>query len=133
MDQQFSPIQKDSISKEQIEMQVQQQKELTYLGSFARTRTHKLYFYNTVTQEIKESAIAKSNTIHLLPRGGKLVAVDLEQEKAMVDPRNIYFEALNYTNAIKKVAKWKAGKANLFNLKPYREATTIDFFKPYSN
>lgn len=107
-----------SINKDEQEIVQKQKHEYKHLGTYLRTRGLKLWTYNAKSGKIKEVHITKGDTITIIPRDGKLVAVDLEMEKATVDSRNEYFEALNYPNALKRVRKLKSGKIKeLCNLK----------------
>ena len=58
----------------------------------------------------EQVVIKTSDTIHLVPMDGRLVPVDYEMEKALVDPRCYFFECLNWSNAQKRVKKWKNGE-----------------------
>ena len=130
MDTLFSPNTSGDTSSVSMEVVQKQKQELTLFGSFLRNRTHKLYAYNTSNSSFKEVDVDRSSTIHALVRDGKLVPVDLEMEKVLIDSRNIYFEALNDRNAIKRIKRWRSGLIKeLFNLKKYNPDTNIDFFK----
>jgi len=117
------------ISKTQQE-QVQQEKQEYYLlGTYLRTKGLKVFFYNPIKQNVEELEIKYSDTIHLVPRDGKLIPIDYENEKCQIDSRNIYFEALNLNSAKKRVIRFKQGKIKeLCNLKKYNPDATIKFY-----
>lgn len=113
-----------NLNKPEQEQVQKQQTEYQMVGSYLRTRSLKLYAYHTLTGDIDEVQVTRSSTIHAEPIGDVLVPVDKEMERCLVDPRNIYFEALNYTNAVRRVDRYKKGLIpKLFNLKPYKEVS----------
>jgi hypothetical protein len=63
--------------------------------------------------------VLTKDTLQIVPdENGKLTAIDTGYEKAYVDSKNIYFEALNLKNAQKRLAKFKKGEIKeLCNLK----------------
>ena len=120
---------KDGISKPEIEQVEQKKQEYYLLGTYILTRGLRVFQYNYLTDKTYEVIIKYGNTIHLVPTDDKLIPVDYELKKCVVDNRFPYFEALNITNAIKRVKKYKYGKIdNLCNLRiPNPEG--INFFK----
>jgi hypothetical protein len=105
----------DKIKIEQVQLK---QQEYFLLGTFLRTPGLTLFSYNINTNEIKEVIIKYSDTINLVPIDGKLIPIDFENQRCLVDSRYEYFESLNIDNAQKRVKKWKDGKIKeLFNLK----------------
>jgi hypothetical protein len=117
--------------------QVQQEKEEYHLiDTFLRTKGLTLYYYDPKKNEVVQSVIKYSDTIHLflidVHRNGKphWIVIDFEAQKCTVNATYIYFEALNLSSAISRVARWKEGKIKeLCNLKkPNKEG--INFFKP---
>lgn len=120
----IDPIISDSIKKTDIEQVQKHKQEYTFLGSYRIKKGMSLFSYNMQTRTIEMVVLRKSNTIHVEGIGGVLVAVDKEMQKAIVDTRKIYFQALNANNANNRVNKWKQGKIkDLFNLdKPANES-----------
>ena len=104
------PIDKDDVSKPEVENIVKDKIEYKHLISYLYTKGLKIFSYNHFTDKVEEVIIKYSDTIHIVPRDGELVAVDMEFEKAFVDPRLQYFEALNLKSAIARVKRYKAGK-----------------------
>jgi hypothetical protein len=108
----------DKISKPEIEQVEQEKMEYHMLGTFLRTRGLQLFCYNPMEDKVELVNILYSNTIHIIPENGQLIAVDLEAEKTTVDSRCEYFEALNMDSAKRRVKRWKEGKIKeLFNLR----------------
>ena len=108
----------ESTSKPEVEQVQKEKMEYHLLGTYLRTRGLTLYSYNPMKNEIEPVVISYSNTIHIIPEDGQLIAVDLEAEKTTVDSRFIYFEALNQKSAERRVKKWKNGQIKeLFNLR----------------
>lgn len=115
----FSRNHVDKPEQEQVQ---EQQTEYQMVGSYMRRRSLTLYAYHTLTGDVTEVDVLRSTTIHVEPIGGVLRAVDKEMGRCLVDPRNIYFESLNYANALRRVRRYKNGDIpNLCNLKPYKE------------
>lgn len=109
---------KQSIDKPEIEVVEKEKMEYKHLTTYLYTKGLKIFSYNHFTDTIEEIVIRYSDTIHIVPKDGILVAVDLEFEKAYVDPRLQYFECLNMESATKRVNRWKQGKiSTLCNLK----------------
>lgn len=118
-----------AVQKSQQEQVQQQKREYYLLGTYLRTKGLKVFFYNPINEEVKELEIKYSDTIHLVPMGGKLIPTDYENQKCQVDSRCTYFEALNYNSAMKRFNNFKQGKINdLCNLKKYNPDAKIDFF-----
>jgi len=108
----------ESTSKPEVEQVQKEKMEYHLLGTYLRTRGLTLYSYNPMKDEIEPVVISYSNTIHIIPKDGELVAIDLEADKTTIDSRCIYFEALNQKSAEIRVKKWKAGQIKeLFNLR----------------
>jgi hypothetical protein len=104
-------LQPDSVvEKERQEVVQKQKREYKFLISYLRTRGLNLYSYNHHTDEVNRIEILRGNTIHCVPLDGVLVPIDYEMEKSLVDPRHVFFEALNDKNAKKRVENWKGGK-----------------------
>ncbi len=104
------------------ELQQKQKQEYKMIGRYWINKSLKLFQYNPTTQEIsfveRERERDNKGTIYLVEVEGKLVAKDLDYEKAQVDPRMIFFEAMNINTAQKRVDKWKQGKVKeLCNLR----------------
>ncbi len=120
----IDPIISDNIKKTDIEQVQKHKQEYTFLGSYRIKKGMSLFSYNMQTGTIEIVALRKSNTIHVEVVLGVLVAVDKEIQKAIVDARKIYFQALNANNANNRVNRWKQGKIkDLFNLdKPSNES-----------
>lgn len=107
----------DQISKGEISIVQKKKHEYYLMGRFWRTKGVRIFGYDPVTGKVEEISIEYSDSIHIVNRGRGLEAVDIEFEKVMVDSRWIYFEALNISNAIRRVERWRDGKIdNLFNL-----------------
>jgi hypothetical protein len=106
-------------SKPEMENVEREKQEFKLIGHYLRTKGLKLYAYSSSENKLSEVVIKHGSLLHLLPDGnGKLHAVDLELEKAIVDSRNIHFEALNLENAKKRLRNFKSGKIKeLCNLK----------------
>jgi|SRR5690554_110611 len=99
----------ESTSKPEIEQVQKEKMEYHLLGTYLRTRGLTLYSYNPMKDEIDPVIVSYSNTIHIVPKNGELVAIDLESEKTTIDSRCIYFEALNQKSAESRVKRWKNG------------------------
>ena len=99
-----------TLEKEKQEQVQQQKQEFKYLNSYLRTRGLNLYCWNPMLERLEQVEIRTSDTIHLVPMDGRLVPVDYEMEKAVVDPRCYFFQALKWETAEKRVQNWKAGK-----------------------
>lgn len=99
--------------------QVQQEKhEYKLLGTYLYTRGLTLFGYNHFEDDIFRVEVKYGDTIHLAPIDGKLMPIDYESEKCVIDSRFAYFEALNYKTAKERVLKFKQGKiAELCNLR----------------
>lgn len=109
----------NSFSKLEIE-QVQLKKQEYYLlGTFLRTKGLRLFYYNPENEEIKEAIIKFSDTIHIYKMpDNRFITIDWENQKCTVDSRVIYFEVLNFNNAVSRVKRYKQGKIKeLSNLK----------------
>lgn len=118
---------KDSINKNNVETVQKKKHEYKLLGSYYRSPGLKLYSYSPIDCSLVEVDIKHSNTIHLIPKNGKLEAVDLEFSKATVDSRFIYFEALNNKSAKNRVKKYRNNLDKLSNMKAPKDGV-IKFF-----
>lgn len=98
------------VSNVETEQVQQEQKEYFLLGTFLRTKGLKLFYYNPQNEEVKEATIKYSDTIHLYKLPDGFITVDWESQKCTIEGRYIYFEALNYSSAMKRVANFKQGK-----------------------
>jgi len=105
--------------KPEMEMVEREKHEYKLIGTYMRRKGLKLYSYNSIKNELKEVHVLTKDTLQIVPdENGKLTAIDTGYEKAYVDSRNIYFEALNLKNAQKRLAKFKKGEIKeLCNLK----------------
>jgi len=113
-------LNKECLTNNEIEQVQKQKQEYFLLASYLRTKGLKLYSYNSINNEIKEIIVNSSNTITLKPINRQLIAVDEDLEKCTVDPRLIYFEALHYNSAVKRVTNYKLGVIkDLCNLRPF--------------
>ena len=116
------------ISKPDQELVEREKSEYKLLGRYVRTRGLTLYCYNPTNGKIYEVDYLKNDTLRMVFRDGRLDAIDVEFEKAMVDSRMIHFECLNYSNAVRRVKKWKQGKIKeLDNLREFNP-DGIQFF-----
>ena len=83
-------------TKPEMEQVQKEKQEYKLIGTYLRRRGLKLFSYNSLKDELKEINISRGNTIHLVHNeDGVLKPKDLEFEKAVIDARNIHFEALN--------------------------------------
>jgi len=101
----------DSTSKPGMENAEREKQEYKLIGKYLRRKGLKLYAYNSMRNELNEVDITIKDAVHLVPDDdGKLEPIDLGLEEATVDSSHIHFEALNMVNAVKRLAKFKAGK-----------------------
>ena len=100
----------NSFTKSDTEIVEQEKQEYYLLGSFIRTRGLTLFGFNYLKNEIFEIKIQQGSTIHLVPIDGKLIPIDMQIEKCMVDSRFDYFECLNMYSAINRVKNIKKVK-----------------------
>lgn len=123
----FTPANRSDVKKSEIEQVQQEKQEYKLIGSFLRTRGLTLFGYNHIDDYVFKVDIKYGNTIHLIPIDGKLIPIDLEAEKCVVDARFEYFEALKYKTATERVKKYKEGKIKtLCNLrKPNLESIKL--------
>lgn len=111
-------VTRQSIKSHEIEQVQQEKTEYTHMGTYLRNKSLKLFYYNPMTCTVHHVDIVRSNTLHLCLVNGKPTAVDLEYEKAFVDTRMIFFEAMSLTTAKVRVEKWQQGRIKeLFNLR----------------
>jgi hypothetical protein len=105
------------VQKRQIESKI--------LQSFQRTNGLNLYGYDYNKDEVLLIELErKTKDLQLIIVEGKLVPDEKPFEyKTELDNSLIYFEALNLTNANKRVKLFKEGKKELFNLKPISNST----------
>ena len=109
----------DYISKPEME-NIEREKEHYYLlGSFIVTKGLRLFGYNYLKDEIFEVDVQTKTTIQLVPIDNKLIPMDFESDRATVDSRFEYFQALNLKTANNRVEKYKQGKIKLNNLRKY--------------
>ena len=96
----------------QMEHVEQEKMEYKLIDTFLRTPGLKLWFYNPETEVIEEviSQGMKLSTAQLVIRDGVAVVEDYEHKSLNIDPRDIYFEALNWQNAEKRVKRYESGK-----------------------
>ena len=121
---------RDKINSNDIETVQQKEHEYHLLGSFIRTKGLTLYGFDRLNDKVYELKINYSDTITLVPVNGELIPIDMEAQKTTIDSKHEVFEALNYTNAIKRVAKYKEGKIKELNnlMKPNPEGMSIKLF-----
>jgi hypothetical protein len=106
------------IVKPEIERVEKEKFEYHLLGTFLRTRGLKLFAYNSIKDELKEVSVRNDNTVKVEPIDGKLLVTNLNTESITIDAKCIYFEALNFKNAEKRLTKYKSGLIKeLFNLR----------------
>ncbi|PIZ52166.1 hypothetical protein COY27_01160 [Candidatus Woesearchaeota archaeon CG_4_10_14_0_2_um_filter_33_13] len=104
-------IASDKLSKPEIEQVEQQKQEYKLIEQYIRSKGMIMYAYNPLKDEIKEiKPIVKKDVALVVSEEGTLIKKEEAKEEVMVDPRNIFFEALNSRNAIKRVNKYKQGK-----------------------
>jgi hypothetical protein len=110
-------FQKES-HRETAGLEVQRKKEYRLLGRYIRTRGLELFSFNPETGEVQIAETVSDGTIHLELVEGRYRGVNKSEEKAMIDPRMIYFEALNMGTAQKRVDRYRQGKiTELSNLR----------------
>ena len=62
-------------------------------------------------KKIEEVKVDKKNSSCILVVGEKgITSEHFENQKIFIDPKLEYFEALNYSNALKRVLKYEEGK-----------------------
>lgn len=104
-------IASDKVSKPEMEQVEQQKQEYKLIEQYVRSKGMIMYAYNTIKDEITEiKPTVKKDVALVVSEEGTLMKKEEAQEEVMVDPRNIFFEALNRKNAIKRVNKYKQGK-----------------------
>ena len=125
----FEPIlQNETLSKPKEELLQKKKQEYKLVGSFMRTPGLQLFSYNPATEALKKVIIAKSTTMHTEVISGELVPVDKEIQKVFINTQCIFFEALNYSNAERRLKRYRNGLIKcLDNLKEVRE-TVIKFY-----
>lgn len=107
-------------SNNDIETVVDQKQEYKLVGKFRRTRGLKMFAWNAVADELYEVDIKINNTVSITPDPeGNLVTADDGTEEVNVNTSHTHFEALNMKTAMRRLAKYKLGLIELFNLKPY--------------
>jgi len=117
----------DKISKPEIEQVQKEKTEYHILGTYWRTKGLKLFSYNPANCKIELVEIKYSDTVHIIPKNGILVPVDLEAEKTTIDSRCVYFEALNLKSAERRVKRWKDGRLQeLFNLRDVSKEPLVE-------
>ena len=121
-------IQKDNITKPEIEQVEKLKKEYTILGTYLLTAGLKLFSFNSQTNEIKEVIIKKGDTINIaIIKDFGWIAYDPENLKATIDSKLIYFEKLNYNNAVLHINKCRKNNKEICNLKNYNEKAFENF------
>ena len=117
----------EKISKPDIESVEKEKQEFKLIDTITRTKGLRLFSFNSMTRKLTEVDIKYAETAVLKFEENKLKATDYSKAKVVIDPRNIFFEALNYKTASKRVDKYLTGKIKeLSNLK--RCNGTIKFF-----
>lgn len=112
---------KDNINKDQIEIVQKKKHEYKLLDSFSRRKGTKLFQYNPITNKLKEVVIKHSDTIHAFSTNKGWITIDFEQQKATVDSRMVYFEAINCESATKRVERYKNKLHLMCNLMPVKD------------
>lgn len=108
--------------KEELEAVQQQEHEYKLFGKFYRTAGLQLYQLNMANGECElVEGITSSTTIHTFVIDNKLTPVDLGKEKVVIDPRNIFFEALNIRTAMERVVRYRNQSDKLCNLRKHNE------------
>ena len=107
-----------------VEIQQKQKQEYKMIGKYWVNKSLKLFQYNPSSCEVsfveRISERDGKGTIYIVSVNGKLEAKDLDYEKAVVDSRMIFFEAMSLKTANIRVEKWKAGKVKeLCNLREW--------------
>ena len=93
----------EKINKPEIEAVEKEKQEFKLIDSITRTRGLRLFSYSPKTRKIKEIEIKQSETAILKFEENSLKATDYSKAKVVIDPRNIYFEALNLRSAKKEL------------------------------
>lgn len=96
--------------KSHAEAEAEKKQEYTLMGRFLRTRGLRIYAYCPASGKVSEIEPVSTGTLYMEVHDGKCVAVDRDTEKAFVDSRMVFFEALNIKNARKRVNYFRAGK-----------------------
>jgi len=119
MDEILNIKQNSKISKPEIENVENEKEEYKLIGTFFRRKGLKLYSYSSMTGKLAEVSINKGDLLHIVNDGnGGLTVIDPEFQKAMVNSNDTHFEALNYSNAKRRLRKFKDGLIKeLCNLK----------------
>ena len=101
---------------DKIEVNKKQEVEHTLIGQFIRRRGAKLFEYDPTDQTLVEINPEPTETIDLevLSKGSE---VRIAQEKYVLNPKCIYFEALNLKTATKRVERYKNNLEKLGNLR----------------
>lgn len=103
------------VSPAETEMIQLQKQEYHLVNTYLRTKGLLLFYLDPKDDAIYEAQIKYSNTIHVFQtneiRNGKnrWIAIDFEAQKCSVDARCIYFEALNFNSAMRRVQRWYMG------------------------
>ena len=108
----------EHISKPEIEIVEKEKMEYTFLAKAIRTRGLKLFAYNYKEESLNE-VVLKENKVIALKQD---LSIKKESKlRADVDTSScIYFEALNFMSALKRLSKFQAGKIkDLRNLRGY--------------
>lgn len=113
--------QPDKTSKEEIELVQKKKHEYKLLDSFSRRKGTKLFSFNPTNRKIKEIEINYSDTMHCFLTREGWRTIDFEQQKATVDSRLIYFEAMSIKTAISRVKRYENNIHLLCNLQPVKD------------
>lgn len=90
----------EQISKPEISIVQQQQKEYKFIGYIRRRKGQTLFSFNPDTLELKEVPIEKKEAeLDIINR------TERSSKRASYDPKVIYFFALNIKNAFRKLKK----------------------------
>jgi len=117
----------ERLNKPAIENTEREKQEFKLIDTISRTRGLGLFSFNPHTGKIIEIKTSVEKTVILEFVDGEMRPKDYSKERVVIDPRNIYFEALNINSAKKRVEKYLNGRVKeLSNLKHYNG--TITFF-----
>lgn len=116
----------DVVSNSDIEHVELHKQEYKLIGSFMRTKGLRLYSFNPQDESLHEVKMRHGDTIHVEIQDGKMVCIDKEMQKAVVDTRFIYFECLNRSSAKRRVHRSRQSLGKLCNLIEYSGNKTIE-------
>lgn len=110
----------DNLKKDSIENAEREKQTYSIIGKFLRRKGLNLYSYCPKENILSLVEIDYSDTITIEVKEGKLIPIDKEAQKSIVDGNKEYFEALNFKTAQNRVNKYLQGKIkNINNLKPF--------------